>query len=237
MRAFSISPEVASLEALNIAEAAEKPGHTLANGSIEALLERVLTRLEHIEARLERYESLVEQAYPMLGMIGDTLDEWAMALKQRGVDLDARGREALALLEQLTTHESTQALRALVTHLPLLAEAAQAAPGLIAMAVDTLDEALANLRAQGVDVEDLVRRVLRMVKALVDSHVLDERPVAVVSSAAQALAESATSATPASPLVLLRALGDPDTQRALGFLLAFAKVFGAKLQHTSSHHT
>jgi len=71
----------------------------------------------------------------------------------------------------------------------------------------------------------------------VDSHVLDERPVAVVSSAAQALAESATSATPASPLVLLRALGDPDTQRALGFLLAFAKVFGAKLQHTSSHHT
>lgn len=233
MRTLSAFPlaEVASHEAPPDVEALEEslpPAHM--NGAVTALLERVLMRLERIEGRLERYESLVNQAYPMLGMVGDTVDEWADALKRRGVDLDARGRELLILIERLTAPESMRALRTLVEHLPLLGEAVRTSPGLIAMAVDTLDDTLASLRAQGVDVEDLGRRVLRMAKALVDSHVLDERPIAVVSSAAQALAESAVNAAPASPLALLRALGDPDTQRALGFLLAFAKALGAKLR-------
>ncbi|MCX7939855.1 MAG: DUF1641 domain-containing protein [Thermoflexales bacterium] len=219
-----------SIEALAL-EAREPQDGLPHEGAIHAeeLLEKILERLERIETRLAHYESLIEQAHPMLGMVGDTVDEWVAALNRRGIDLDARGREVLGLLERLTAPEHVQALRALVEQLPLLSEAAHAAPGLIATAVDTFDETIAHLRAQGVDVEDVARRLLRMARALLDSHVLDEQPVAVVSSAAQALAESAASARPASPLSLLRALGDPETQRALGFLLAFARAFGAKL--------
>lgn len=68
-----------------------------------------------------------------------------------------------------------------------------------------------------------------MTKALIDSHVLDEQPVAVISSAAQALAESAQNPQRASLFSLLRAMSDPQVQRALGFLLAFARAFGAHL--------
>lgn len=209
-----------------------KNGHAHPNGvdRTEALLEAILARVEALDQRVQRYEALAAQAPAFIGMATDTVDGWVTQMNQQGINLDARARDLLRLLERLSAPEPLAALRTLVDLLPTASQLAQQAPGMVAMLVDTLDETVARMRQNGVDVEYLGRRGLSMAKALVDSHVLDEQPVAVISSAAQAIAESAQNPQPASLFSLLRAMSDPQVQRALGFLLAFARAFGAHLK-------
>lgn len=206
------------------------------NGSLPApngdgkadVLALILARLERMEQRLERYEALIQQGLPMAAMMTDTIDGWMDDLKQSGIDVDERAKESLRLLAELTAPQSVEALHTLLKMLPTLGMLAQQAPGAVAMLADTGDDLVMRLREAGVDIEHLGRRGLKAAKALIDSNVLEDSAVAVISNAAQSLADSASAARPVSAFGLLRALGDPDVQRALGFFLAFAKSFGSR---------
>lgn len=144
-------------------EAAAQPqyknGNAHPNGAehrTEALLELLLARVEAMNQRLQRYEALVAQAPAFVGMATDTVDGWMSSLSQRGIDVDARARDLLALLERLSAPETVAALRTLIDLLPTVSQLAQQAPGMVAMMVDTLDEAIARMRENGVDIEFLV---------------------------------------------------------------------------------
>jgi hypothetical protein len=113
-------------------------------------------------------------------------------------------------------------------------------PGAVAMLADTFDGVAARLGEAGVDLDERMRSVLRAIEvatapravagltSLVESKALEPTSLAVISQLAAALAHPG--ATP--PVGLwgaMRALGDADVQRALGFLLAVARQFGKNL--------
>lgn len=132
------------------------------------------------------------------------------------------------------------------------AMAAQA-PATIATVVDTVDGIAARLVSAGVDLDERARVIARVaerltapealatveevlskvdtVRALLRSGVLDPAPVGVVAKAGEALAKAASESPPMmSAFAAFRALGRPDVQRATGFLLRVAQLFGRALE-------
>jgi len=113
-------------------------------------------------------------------------------------------------------------------------------PGAVAMLADTFDGIALQLGAAGVDLDARMRSVVRALEvstapravdalaSLVTSRLLDPSALAVVSQLAAALAEP-TTVRPVGAWGALKALRDPDVQRALGFLLGVARQFGQNL--------
>ena len=104
--------------------------------------------------------------------------------------------------------------------------AANSAPALIATVVDSLDGLASRLASEGVDVDQRMRGMLRVIErltaprtaaaieALLDSAMFDERPRDLPSLGFWGV---------------MRALGDPDVQRTLGLLFTVAKEVGRSL--------
>jgi uncharacterized protein DUF1641 len=121
-----------------------------------------------------------------------------------------------------------------------VADLIAAVPGGIATLTDTVDTLAARLGDRGVDLDDRLRSVVRAVEvsttpravhalaALVESQLLEPSALAVVSRLAAALAEPGA-AEPVGMWGAMRALRDPDVQRALGFVLAVGRTFGRHL--------
>lgn len=121
-----------------------------------------------------------------------------------------------------------------------LAPLVEAAPGAVGMFTDTFDTIAARLGERGVDLDARLHSVVHAVEvstspravnglaALVESRMLEPSALAVVSRLAAALADPGE-AKPVGTFGLLKALRDPDVQRALGFLLAVAREFGRHL--------
>lgn len=121
-----------------------------------------------------------------------------------------------------------------------LAGVAETLPGAVAVAADTFDGLAARLGGAGIDLDARMMAVLRAVEvatapravnglaSLVESRLLEPSALAVVSQLAVALA-STTDAKPVGTWGMLKALRDPDVQRALGFALAIARSFGQQL--------
>lgn len=70
---------------------------------------------------------------------------------------------------------------------------------------------------------------------MLQSTILDEKTISMVSSMGEALVESSESTNSKDTSIsgifqLMRALKDPDVARTLGFALEFAKAFGKKLK-------
>lgn len=120
------------------------------------------------------------------------------------------------------------------------AELAQTLPGAVAVLIDTFDGVAARLGEAGVNLDERMRsvgtalevatapRAVAGLTALVESRLLEPSSLATVSQLASALAEHG-SHEPVGMWGALRALRDPDVQRALGFLLAVARQFGKNL--------
>jgi len=206
----------------------------------------ILQRLEAMERKLDRLAPLldspvVEGAGLLPGAMAmgvDVMDEEIGKLQARGIDPDARLRRALSLLERLSDEETLQGLE---TALDL----ARQAPGLAAMAADILDEETGRLRDLGIDPADALargsraalefgsvvgRREVESIRTLLASQALAPEAIGVVSAAASALVRTRSEPSPRIGTVgLLRALRDPEIQRALGFLLEVGRQFGLSL--------
>ena len=128
---------------------------------------------------------------------------------------------------------------------PLVALAGQV-PGLVAMAGDSFDEIMQTANDSGIDVErgllngagaalrfgaTMDPEKVRTIEALFNSGVLGPAALRTVGDLAQAMVDTA-SAPPSSvgAMGLMKALAQPDVQRALGFLITFAEHFGRRLR-------
>ena len=127
---------------------------------------------------------------------------------------------------------------------PLIA-LAQQAPAVVAILMDSFDEAMRAAAARGLDVErGLVNGAeaalrfgatmdaakVRDLDALLKSGVLAPETLRIIGELGRALTETAAAPPVSRGVVgLLKALGQPDVQRALGFLVTFAERFGSRL--------
>ena len=215
-----------------------------------AALNRLLDRLDTIERAVDTLERIETQLPGALSTATDVVDAELTRAADRGVVLDERMREGLAMLEAITEPSTARALTALAERsdqIEKLVTLADAAPDAIATVVDVLDAEYARLAEQGFEPEQAVRdaagalgRLSELFRtdefqALLDSGVLDPKALRVVGSLASALVESQSEAdrgeTPQRGLFgLVGALRDPDVQRAIGFLTGVAKRFGQNLR-------
>jgi hypothetical protein len=112
--------------------------------------------------------------------------------------------------------------------------------------MDSFDDVMRTVSDRGIDVERGVlngaEAALRFgatmdaekvheLDALLRSGVLAPGTLRIIGELGRALTETAAAPPAASgPLGLLKALGQPDVQRALGFLVTFAERFGRRLR-------
>jgi hypothetical protein len=121
----------------------------------------------------------------------------------------------------------------------------QQAPPLAAVLGDSFDELMRTARDGGVDVEQGLLNgagaalrfgavmdpdKVRALEALLQSGVLDPAALQIIGGLGRALIDTASARpAPIGVIGLLKAFGDPDIQRALGFLMNFAARFGSRL--------
>ena len=145
-----------------------------------------------------------------------------------------------------TLEERTRAIAEVADGLRPILTLAQQAPAFVAVLMDTFDEAVRTANDKGIDVErgllngaqaalrfgaTMDAEKVRELDALLKSGVLAPGTLRIVGELGRALTETAA-APPASlgVLALLKAFGQPDVQRALGFLVTFAERFGRRLR-------
>jgi hypothetical protein len=162
---------------------------------------------------------------------------------------DTSSQQAIAAsLEAL--NRRLDAIAEIVEPLRPVVELVGQARALAAMAGDTFDDVMRTAMKNGIDVErgllngagaairfgaTMDAEKVRELESLLQSGVLDPAALRMVGELARALsATAATSVQPAGALGLIKALGNPDVQRALGFLIAFAERFGDRLAHEPS---
>jgi hypothetical protein len=146
----------------------------------------------------------------------------------------------------LAIDERTRAIADVAEGLRPLISLAQQAPAVVAVLMDSFDEAVRTANNKGIDVERGVlngaeaalrfgatmdAEKVRELDALLRSGVLAPGTLRIIGELGRALTETA-GAPPATPgvLGLLKALRQPDVQRALGFLVTFAERFGRHLR-------
>ncbi|MFO0586651.1 MAG: DUF1641 domain-containing protein [Polyangiaceae bacterium] len=211
---------------------------------LAAVLLRIDERLARVERSLESAAAVTAPSTVAIAV--DTLDSFAAKAQERGVDLDARLGSALRLVERLTDPKTERALTAVL-------DLADRAPTMMAAFVDTADSLADRANDMGIDLDDRLRVLARVVerltapealaaveallakvdslKAVLSSGILDPTALATVATAGDALAKAA--AAPPSTMGLfgaLRASSDPEVQTALSFLVRFAHAFGADLK-------
>jgi hypothetical protein len=154
---------------------------------------------------------------------------------------------ALQVIEERTraVAEVTDALRPLI-------ELAQQAPAFVAVMMDSFDAAVRTASDNGIDVErgllngaeaalrfgaTMDAEKVRELDALLKSGVLAPSTLRIIGELGRALTDTAA-APPATAgvLGLLKALGQPDVQRALGFLVTFAERFGRRVRELPAMH-
>jgi hypothetical protein len=142
--------------------------------------------------------------------------------------------------------ERTRAIADVAEGLRPLIALAEQSPTFVAVLMDSFDEAMRAAHDNGIDVERGVlngaaaalrfgatmdAERVRDLDALLESGVLAPTTLRIIGELGRALTETAAAQpAPAGVLGLLKALGQPDVQRALGFLVTFAERFGRRLR-------
>lgn len=145
-----------------------------------------------------------------------------------------------------TIEERTRAVSEVTDGLRPLIALAQQAPAFVAVLMDSFDEAMRMATDKGIDVErgvlngaEAALRLgatmdadqVRELDALLKSGVLAPSTLRIIGELGRALTDTAAAPPVSRGIVgLLKALGQPDVQRALGFLVTFAERFGRRLR-------
>jgi|APTNR8051073442_1049403.scaffolds.fasta_scaffold00519_8 uncharacterized protein YjgD (DUF1641 family) len=175
----------------------------LADEHTLAVFDHLLARIDALETTVTRMVALMEQAPVHFAMLADISDELYRKADEKGIRIEERVAVGLRIAEQLTSSEMGDRVETAFKFLDQM-------PGLAAMTVDTLDNAMRDAMDQGLDPQAIGGALLSAGTAL--SAAAQEAPAPV-----------------GGPLALLRSLRDPDRQKALGFLMSFLKQWGRRL--------
>jgi uncharacterized protein YjgD (DUF1641 family) len=194
-------------------------------------LDHIEERLDRIERALRPVEELAQQAPLLLA----TVTEIADSMAARMGDLDERSHALIQVTEKLTRPQTLETLEKAV-------EMAEQAPALVATGVDVMDASMRQLAESGLPIEHLVEIAQSFIKGLAElstspevrnllqSGMLNPQAVKTLGQAAEALADA--SKAPQRQVGVfgaLRALGQPEVQRAIGFLMNVAERFGQSI--------
>ncbi|MCA9256767.1 MAG: hypothetical protein KDA33_14060 [Phycisphaerales bacterium] len=221
----------------------------------------IISKLESIEQRLDRLEQNDTNASPIppalqetlnnaLAATTDTIDDTIARLAERGVDVDARLRASLSLMETLTAPSTLESMRRIVQRiesLEQLTDLASHASDAVATITDILDDEVARAREQGIQFDAALRngltamiylgqRVttneLEALGTLLRSDVLHPAAVDIVGRLGCALVAAAEAPSGAvGPIKAISKLSGDDAKRSTAFVLEFARRFGATLGH------
>ena len=218
----------------------------LNNPDTAQALNRLLDRLDTIEEAVDKLDAMMTQGPAMLAMMTDMADDVYREAEASGVDLDERLRLTLQLAERLTAPRTVEVLSQLMERkddLEQLVALGEQAPGFMAMMVDMFDDVYRQTEEAGYDLHKVIHEgpeafirinefaASESFKKLLDSGVLDPEAIDIVGKVGDALVDcSCQDDMPEVGLFgLLRAIRDPDTRRALGFLTEFGRRFGQEL--------
>jgi uncharacterized protein YjgD (DUF1641 family) len=204
--------------------------------SLAETLARIEARLARIERAVDATQALSSEASNLAATAVDILDERIARLG----DVEARLAAASDVIERLTRPNTLASLRKLV-------DIAENAPKLVATFTDVVDEGMAGAAEQGLELAQVVDSTKRLLfgllklttsvefRALLDSGMLDPRALTSLGQVANALVGARETPAPRVGLLgAMRALGRPDVQRALGFLLQVAANLGHTLEEPAS---
>lgn len=207
-----------------------------------------LTRLSEALPGLLWVTELTAGAEDHLAMVSEIFDDWVKQEGAHGVDVDQRLRDLLQLARELSAPQVTTAVRKLLRQLPDLADHLEAAPGWVAMGLDILDELQDEVRRKGVDVDELMAVLFPTASSLIDvatsgvlerlldSPLMDPSILDANAKIAWTIVDTfQTPQEPLGPFGLLRALREPNVQRALGASIEVARALGS-LQAASEPH-
>lgn len=177
----------------------------------------------------------IDQVATQLPLLMATVTEIADSHARRIPDIDDRLEQVIGLVERMTRPQTMKSLETLI-------DAVEQAPLLFSTAVDVVDDLMAKAAASGLEVESLVESTGKLlsglfdlatspeVRNLLESGMLDKGAVQTLGRAAAALADvRCQTPEPVGFFGALRAIGDADVQRALGFLIAVGSAFGHQL--------
>jgi hypothetical protein len=115
-------------------------------------------------------------------------------------------------------------------------------PAVVATVTDIVDGLVERLAARGIDVDSRLHALLRAADHLTSPRALDalasvlsseimaHQTTEVIGRLGRAVVTAEHEARPVGAWGLLRALRDPEVQRAAGFLVAMARRFGEELE-------
>ena len=207
---------------------------------IEARLRNGLAIAEKLThpATTEKIDLLLQMTDRLPGMVSmvtDMTDEALRKLKDNGIELEKRVSAALHLADRLTAPETVERIEGAL-------DFAQRSEGMVAMTMDIVDEGMREANQRGLDPVSLMQKGVRAAadlsnvlesdefKELQSSGLMDKSAIAVVGAMGKAMV--AAQRNPGKPVGLfgaMRAMRDPEVQRALGFLIGFAREFGKNL--------
>lgn len=212
------------------------------------LLERILNRLDTIDARIARLEaqppaaSIPAELESIGAMLADIVDDRIRGLQAEGLDIDQTGQGLAALAKAAARPEVLGAAERLTNKLPELAKLAEDGPKLAAMVADTFDDLAVRAARQGFDLDRAIGSLLSVglelsrvlespqFRALFDSGVLAPETLEIVGRAGRALSEQSGSECGRTSLFgAVGASSNPDVQRALHFLIGVARRFGSEM--------
>jgi uncharacterized protein YjgD (DUF1641 family) len=204
--------------------------------TLSAAMPQLLEALPRITAALPELLSLSDQLRnPQTAVALQTILSKMDVLALTVASLDAFLQRSDTIIENIASSVRGVRETAPVGDLDLISGAIEALPQMAAT-LPTITDRLPQL----ITVADQLQGLLNSaeVTALMGSGIFSPQTVAVVAHAGDALVESYNANQTAPKQVglfgLLRALGDPDVQRGLGFLVDFGKRFGQQLEN---HHS
>ena len=177
---------------------------------------------DDVDSRLRRLEDILDQAPVLLASVTDTFDELSARLAETGAPIDMRANGLATLADQLTRPETSTAIARIASRLEALEGSIAALaelPAAIASVTDIVDEVAGKLSNEGVALDKVGERVgaaARGAAVVLGSAELDEGPDRV------------------GLFGLLKALRDPDVQRALAMAMRVAKAVGKSINSEDS---
>lgn len=184
-------------------------GAKLAEPDVSAGLARILDRVQALESTTVALDNLATRAPVMVDGGAAVVEGFMSQAEAQGIDVFDRGFKGAAILEKASRPENLALVDDLLDKAadlaPLLDKAADAAPLLAVIGTPEFHK-------------------------LLDSGLLDASVLGTAGSATTALVETRKAGfAPVGLFGTLGKLGDPDVKKAMGFVFALAKRFGAQL--------